>query len=261
MGYGYTDGNVSFDPSVPITDARLHTNSTVFGYAQSLGVLGRSAKFDVVAPYTWLDGKADVNGARKDREVSGWADPLVRFSVNFFGAPALSMKDFKNYRQNLIMGFSLRVSAPLGQYDETKLINIGTHRWAFKSEFGMSKAWGLWTVDVAPSITFYTSNTDFYNGGTLKQEPLYAVQAHLIRSFHSGVWVALDTTYFTGARTTVNGVINDNMRSDTRTGFTVALPVNRRHSVKLYGNTGTSSRTASYFNGMGAAWQYRWGGV
>lgn len=258
-GYNYTEGNVAFDPSVPIEDAKLHASSSLFGYAQSFGLWGCSAKFDIVAPYTWLDGNALVQGVRTRREVNGFADPMFRFSLNFLGAPALSVKDFKNYRQNLILGFGLRVSAPWGQYDPTRLVNIGTNRWSIKPELGISKAWGLWTVDVMPSVTFYTDNNDFMKGGTLTQKPLYAVQAHLIRSFRSGVWVALDSTYFTGAQSTANGVESDNRRADTHSGVTIALPVDRINSIKLNGGWGTSSRTGSYYNSIGAYWQIRWG--
>ena len=103
--------------------------------------------------------------------MSGFGDPLFRFSMNFYGAPALSLKEFANYRQDLIVGASLQVTAPLGQYDNSKLLNLGNNRWSFKPELGISKAWGPWTVEVAPSATFYTDNTDFYNGGTLSQAP------------------------------------------------------------------------------------------
>lgn len=258
-GYGYTEGNVGFDPSVPITDAQLHTNSTFVAYARSLGVGGRSAKFDVVLPYTWLSGSALFAGQPRARSVSGFGDPRFRFSMNFYGAPALSVKEFASYRQDLIIGASLQVSAPLGQYDESKLVNIGTNRWSFKPELGISKAWDSWTVEVASGATFYTDNKDFFNGGTLAQEPLYSVQGHIIHAFRSGVWLALDGTYYTGGRSTVNGVRENNRQSNTRTGLTVALPVDRRQSVKIYASTGTSSRTGSDFNSIGIAWQYRWG--
>jgi hypothetical protein len=258
-GYGYTEGNVALDPSVHITDADLRTNSTVLAYARSLGVGGRSAKFDVVLPYTWLAGSASLEGQRQERAVSGFGDPRFRFSMNFYGAPALSVKEFADYRQDLIIGASLQVGAPFGQYDASKLINIGTNRWSFKPELGISKAWDSWTVEVAPAVTFYTDNNDFENGGTLAQEPLYSVQGHLIHAFRSGVWLALDGTYYSGGRTTVNGVRENNLQSNTRMGLTVALPVDRSHSVKIYASTGTSSRTGSDFNGIGIAWQYRWG--
>ena len=73
----------------------------------------------------------------------------------------------------------------------------------------------------------------------------------------SGIWVAVDGTYYTGGRTTVDGV--DGNR-ETRLGVTVALPVNRHLSVKLYGSTGVSTRTGSDFEAVGLFLQYRWGG-
>ena len=85
--------------------------------------------------------------------MAGLGDPRFRFSFNLFGAPALSAKDFASYQQDLIVGVSLQFSAPLGQYDNTKLLNLGNNRWSFKPELGISKAWGPWTFEVAPSVT------------------------------------------------------------------------------------------------------------
>lgn len=109
------------------------------------------------------------------------------------GAPALSVKDFASYRQDPIVGMSLQVSAPL-------VLNLGNNRWSFKPELGISKAWGPWTFEVAPSVTIFSDNTDFFGGNTFAQAPIYAVQAHILYTFQSGVWMALDGIYFTGGR-------------------------------------------------------------
>lgn len=131
-GYGYAEGGVAFDPSVPLTNADMKIHTAVLAYARTLDVLGRSGKFDVVLPYVWLSGTADFEGQPRQRDVSGFGDPRLRFSVNFYGAPALSPEEFATYRQDLIVGASLQVSVPTGQYDADKLVNIGTNRWAFK---------------------------------------------------------------------------------------------------------------------------------
>lgn len=259
-GYGYADGTIAFDPSLPVADAKYRANAGVLAYARSLDVWGKSAKFDMVLPYSTFSGSALVGGQPKVREMSGFGDPLFRFSMNFYGAPALSLKEFADYRQDLIIGASLQVSAPLGQYDDSKFINLGNNRWSFKPELGVSKALGGWTVEIAPGATFYTDNTDFNKGSRFAQAPLYTVQGHVIYGFRSGIWLALDGTYFTGARTTVNGVRGDNLQTNTRAGLTLALPVDRHNSVKFYASTGTSSRTGADFNAVGVAWQYRWGG-
>ena len=258
-GYGYTEGSIGFDPAVPIEDAQLRTNSAFVGYSRSLAVRGLSGKAAMLMPYTGLDGSARVGDEPQQRQVSGFGDPLVRFSVNFLGAPALSLKEFAAYRQDLIIGGTLLLSMPLGQYDSSKVVNIGTNRWSLKAELGLSKEWGAWTVELAPSITVFTDNNDFLGGGTIEQEALYAAQGHLIYGFQSGIWLALDGTIYTGARTRVNGVQQDNEQSNTRAGITVALPVDRWNSVKLFASTGTSSRTGTDYEALGIAWQYRWG--
>jgi hypothetical protein len=260
MGYAYSKGGLATDPSVPLTNADLRIHSAIFGYARSLDVWGQSGKFDAIVPYAGLSGSAESAGTPHEREVSGFGDPRLRFSVNFYGAPALSLKEFADYRQDLIVGASLQVSVPVGQYDSDKLVNIGTNRWFFKPEIGVSKAWNAWTLELAAGATFYTDNEDFFGGKTREQDPIYSIQGGVIYSFASGVWVGLNGTYFTGGRTTVNGVKGDDMQQNSRVAATLAFPVDRRNSIKLYASDGVSTRIGSDFTVFGVAWQYRWGG-
>lgn len=259
-GYAYAEGGAAVDPSVPLTNANIKVNAAFLGYARALDVLGWSGKFDVVLPYAWLSGTAELAGQPHERDVSGFGDPRFRFTVNFYGAPALSLKEFGSYRQDLIVGASLQVSAPWGQYDSEKLVNIGTNRWWVKPELGVSKAWGSWITELAAGVTFYSDNKDFFGGKTREQDPIYSVQAHLIYNLPSGIWLAVDGTYYTGGRTTVDGVAGDDLQKNSRAGVTVTFPVDRRNSIKLNASTGVSTRTGGDFNAVGAAWQYRWGG-
>jgi hypothetical protein len=217
-----------------------------------------SAKLDAVLPYSWLSGEATFAGEPRERRVDGFNDPRFRFTWNFYGAPALSMQEFASFQQDLIVGASLQVSAPLGQYDASKAVNLGTNRWSIKPELGLSKAWGSLTLELAPSVTFYTRNDDFLDGMTREQDPLYAMQGHLVYSIGRGIWGAVDTTYYVGGRTKLNGVENDDRLESWRVGATLSLPVSRRHSVKLYGSTGVSIRTGADYDAVGIAWQYRW---
>src|SRR6185295_18379602 len=102
-----------------------------------------------------------------------------------------------------------------------------------------------------PSVTFFTDNTDFFNGSTFAQAPIYFVRGHIMYNFPSGIWASLDGTYFTGGRTTVNGVRGDNEQTNTRAGLTVALPVDRQNSIKFNASTGISTRTGSEFSTLG----------
>ncbi len=259
-GYAYTRGGVSFDPSVPLTNANINTSNAVLSFANVFDLWGDSARFDAIVPYTWLSGTAVYQGQSVQRTVSGFANPAFRLSVNLYGAPALSMKEFADWEQDLIIGVSLRVFAPWSQYDPTRLVNIGTNRWSFKPEIGISKALGPWTLEMQAAATIYTDNHDFFGGNTFSQDPLYSVQGHVIYAFRSGIWVSLDATYFTGGRTTVNGVLNNDLQQNWRIGATLAFPVDRANSIKFYASSGVAARTNNSYNLFGVAWQYRWGG-
>jgi len=258
-GYAYANGKLAFDPDTAIADANFHSNTGALAYVRSFAIGGQSAKFDMIVPGSSFAAQGVLNGQPREREMSGLGDPRFRVSVNLFGAPALSAKDFASYHQDLIVGVSLQVSAPLGQYDDSKLLNLGSNRWSFRPELGISKAWGPWTFEVAPSVTFFTNNTDFFGGNTFAQAPIYSVQGHILYTFPSGIWMALDGLYFTGGRTALNGVKSDNEQANTRAGLTLAVPIDRQNSLKLSASTGITSRTGSGFSAFGIAWQYRWG--
>ena len=187
-------------------------------------------------------------------------DPAFRLSINLYGAPALTLKEFAAWEQDLIIGASLQVSPPWSQYDSSRIVNIGTNRWSFKPEIGISKAVGPWTLEFQAAATFFTDNDDFFGGKTRSQDPLYSLQGHLIYGFRSGIWVSVDGTYFAGGRTTVDGVLNNDLQQNWRVGATLALPVDRSNSIKFYASSGVSARTGNNYDLIGVAWQYRWGG-
>jgi hypothetical protein len=259
-GFLHTKGGVAFASDTGISNPDVRINGAVFAYVRTLDLWGMSGKFDAVLPYSWLQGTAEYRGQTVERKVDGQLDPRFRLSVNFYGAPALELKDFRNYKQDLIVGASLQVSAPLGQYDETKLVNLGNNRWFFKPELGVSKAMGEWTLEGKLAATIYTKNDDFFNGNTRKQAPIYSAQANAIYSFANGVWGSLDATYYQGGRTTLNGERNFDLQKNWRVGGTLALPVDAQNSVKIQVSSGVSARTGNNYDLIGFVWQYRWGG-
>jgi len=261
LGYGYTEGDVGLDASVPIKDVKVNVHAGLLAYARSLDVWGLSGKVLAVLPMAEASGSAKVKGQEHDRQVFGLGDPLLRVSVNVYGAPALSMAEFPTYRQDTIVGVSLQVTAPLGQYDSTKLLNVGSNRWSFKPELGVSKAWGPVILELIPGITFFTTNVDFFNGKTLQQDPIYSVQGHVIYEIVPALWAAFDATYYTGGQTTIDGAKNAGPGpANVRLGLTAALSLSRHQSIKLYGSTGVYQRTDNDFWAVGMAWQFRWGG-
>ena len=258
-GYAHTTGNVSVAPTIPLKNAELTIDNAILAYSRSLDIFGKSGKVDFILPGASLSGTAEFQGKPKARDVGGFADPIARFYVNFYGAPALSMKDFAAYKQNLIIGASLAVTAPGGQYDPSKLVNLGTNRWSFKPELGISKAWGPLTTELAAGAYFFTDNNQPVTGNTQSQAPLYAAQGHLIYNFRPGIWGAFDANYYAGGRITNDGNIAADSLGNWRVGGTLSIAVHRQHSIKLYGTTGIYSRTGSTFDTIGIGWLFRWG--
>ncbi|KPK48130.1 MAG: hypothetical protein AMJ84_00535 [Acidithiobacillales bacterium SM23_46] len=258
-GYAYSKGGFSTDPSIPMEDAQLKTHTGVLAYARSLDLWGMSGKFDMILPYSRLSGTALLAGEPKERDVSGFSDPKFRLSVNFYGAPALSMQEFAAYQQDLVVGASVQVSAPGGQYDSSKAVNLATNRWSLKPDIGFSKSFGSLTLDLTTGVTFYSNNDDYYGGQTREQEPIYSVQTNLSYNFSRGAWASLGVTYYRGGATTVNGVRNDDALGNSRTGAILALPVDRYQSIKLSASSGISTRVGTSFDTVGIFWQYRWG--
>ena len=258
-GYSYSQGGVVFDPTIPLENADIHIHGTVFAWARSIKVGPMSGKVDVILPYGWLSGSAEFDGQTVTRDVSGLADPRLRMSVNFIGAPSLPLSEFRDYKQNFVLGGSLQVFLPLGQYDPLRLVNLGTNRYSFKPELGASKTFGPLQIELTGGIQFFTVNNDFYNGKTRSQAPIGSVQGHVNYNFKKGIWAALDGTYYWGGHTTVDGEEGQDLQKNTRLGLTVAIPLGIHHSVKINLSTGVSTRTGSDYDVAGLIWQYRWG--
>jgi len=258
-GYAHSQGGLSTDPSLPLTDAHLKIDTGVVAYVRGVDFWGRSGKVDVIAPYSHLSGTALVAGQPRERVVSGAGDPRFRLSVNFYGAPALTLPEYPAYQQDLVVGASVQVTAPWGQYDASKAVNLGTNRWSIKPDIGFSKAFAPFTIDLTAGVTLFSRNDDYFGGQTLDQAPLYSAQANLSYDFGRGIWASLGATFYRGGRTTVNDAPKDNVLSNSRVGLTVAVPIDRYYAIKFNASSGISTRTGTNFDTVGLVLQYRWG--
>lgn len=258
-GFQNSTGALIFDTSLPITDANADVDMGLIGYVRTLDVAGNLAKFGVILPYASISARGFLDGNLRTRDTTGLADPTFYFSYNFYGAPALSIKEFRSFQPGTVSGFTVKLKAPLGEYEPDKLINISTNRWTIEPGIGISKPVGNWTLETSAAVAFFTDNDNFFNGQTRQQDNLYSAQFHVTYSFPRNIWAAVSATYFTGGRTTIDGIENNDRQENWRTGFTLAIPVNLYHSIKLYGSNGVSQRTGNSFDTLGLVWQYRWG--
>ncbi|MEJ2513823.1 MAG: transporter [Gammaproteobacteria bacterium] len=257
-GYGRSSGPVLFDPSVPLEDASLETDIAVLGYARGINVFGRSGSVSAAASYVGTRGNALLEGERAYGKNYGLADPTFRASVNLLGAPALSPAEYRSWQHDLIVGVGLLVQAPFGDYERNKVLTIGTNRWLFRPELGMSKVFGRWQLELVGTVSFFTDNDEPRSGDTLSQDPLYAIRGHLIYNFPRGRWLSLDATHYQGGEQEIDGARQAGTQRNGRYGLTLSTPLGPADSVKFYASTGAYARLGGDFDLFGIAWQHRW---
>jgi hypothetical protein len=71
---------------------------------------------------------------------------------------------FAIYKPTTTVGVSLTIIAPTGLYNAHKVLNLGSDRWLFKSEFAVSHPFGSeqkWEFDAYANADFYTDNTSY----------------------------------------------------------------------------------------------------
>ncbi|HEX5069944.1 MAG TPA: transporter [Vicinamibacterales bacterium] len=254
----FNNGDVTFDPALPIENARATIGAGVIGYTRSFGLAGRYANISVGLPYGNGHIEGMVLGERRQRSPAGLGDIVVRTAVNLYGARAMSPQEFASYKQKTIVGASLVVVMPVGAYDSTKAINVGSNRWAFKPEIGVAHRAGAWTFEGDFAMLFYTDNTNFFNGALYEQDPIVAVQGHVIRAFKPGLWAAFDANFWRGGRPTTNGVPGSELQKNSRVGATLALPIKRQHQLRVAYSFGAYTRLGGDFNALGVSYSYVW---
>jgi len=255
----FNSGDLAFDPSGPISDASANIGNGGIAYIRTMGAFGRSANASILVPYVRGDLEGLYLGEYQAVSRSGMGDPKVRFAINLYGAPAMTLKEFMAYKPEWTVGASLSVKVPLGQYDSSKLINIGANRWAFKPEIGIARTFGRWRIEGDFGFWVFTDNDDFFGGGTRSQEAIGSFQFHLIYSINPLMWIAYDVNYYTGGRTSFGGGKNEDLQSNSRMGLTFSIPVNRNNTLKFSYSRGAFTTIGADFDSFGVAWTHIWG--
>jgi len=258
ISYSANSGGLLFDPSLPVQDGHVTASSPQLAVGEALGIFGRSGQVLAVLPYVVADLSGKLNGSEQARHRSGLADALFRLAVNIYGAPAMDLREFSEYRPKTIVGASLTVTAPSGQYDPNVLINIGTNRWAFKPEIGVSRFFRKWEFEAAFGVWLYTKNADFYGNTFRTQAPLGSIQSHVVRNLPHRTWFALDGTFYTGGRTVVGDTVSANYQGNTRFGLTFGVALSRKQALRLAYFDGATTRFGTDISSLSIAYQVIW---
>ena len=269
LTWAFYSGGLNFNDAVPIVGATGNYNVPVFSYYHSLNFFGRSANVIASLPYAVGTFSGDVLGNQRSVYRSGLLDFSARLSVNLLGGPAMQPQQFSKWKQKKILGASLKIVAPTGQYDPTKLINWGINRWAFKPELGYSQRWGPWVLDGYAGVWFYTTNSTSFsipNPVPQSQSPVGSLEGHFSYDFKRlkklnklRGWASLDANLWWGGITTLNGIRNlETRQTSSRIGGTVAIPFAGQQSIKVSYSDGAYIRVGGNYQNVSVAWQYTW---
>jgi hypothetical protein len=266
LSYIYNDGELNFNGTVPIVDATGRLSIPALSLYRSFSLFGRSANAAATLPYGVGSFKGAVLGQEIVADRSGLGDSVFRLAVNLLGAPAMKLSELRGWKQRHLLGASLKLVAPTGQYDPTKLINLGGNRWGFKPELGYSVRLGNWIVDAYAGVWFFTTNPEFFSRNQYvpgvqeqTQAPVYAFETHLSYDVRPRLWVSFDANFWYGGRTSLNGVENTaTLQKASRIGVTASLPITRRQAIKLNFADGAYVRFGGDYTIVSAAWQYSW---
>lgn len=266
LTYSHFNGSLEFDGAVPITGATATISLPIIGYYHSLDFFGRSANITVAIPYGVGDLQGTVFQAPKYTYRSGFLDSFLRFSVNLKGGSAMKPAEFVKWKQKVLLGASLKIVAPTGQYDPTRLLNWGNNRWAFKPELGYSQRWGHWVLDGYGAAWFFTANPEFFSHNMYfpgvqvqTEQPIGTFEVHLSYDIRPRLWVSLDGNFWFGGKTSLNGAENPvTLQRSSRVGATASVPLTKHQSIKgSYSNGAYISYGGTYQN-VSLGWQYSW---
>jgi len=256
-GFSRSTGSVLTDPTLPVTDIDAKVNAIPLAVGYTFGMFGKLALITAALPYSWADISGKVGEEARTITRSGLADTRAKLSINLVGNPALRLREYAKAPRKTIVGTSLTMMAPTGQYYGSKLINIGTNRWAFKPEVGVSVPTGRWDLDAYLGVWLFTNNDNFYPGGRMRsQERVVALQGHASYTIKPRLWVAFDATWYQGGAATVEGGEPSEQMNNSRLGATLSFPMGRFQSLKFAYSSGVAVRTGTDFRTLSVGYQF-----
>jgi len=255
---GHSEGGVLTDPSLPVTDIEAQIDALAFGYGRTFGIAGHSANVALALPYITVDASGDVGEQRTAVTREGLGDAKLRLAMNLIGGPVMTPREFAQRDPKTTLGVSVTLNIPSGEYLPDKLVNIGTNRWAAKTEVGLTHPIGKWLLEGYVGAWWFQDNDEFFGDQRREQDPLAGIQAHVSYTFKPRLWLALNTTYYQGGQTTLNGISKHDRQANSRLGLTFSMPLGKEYSLKLNWSRGATTRIGSNFTTYGVGLQYAW---
>jgi hypothetical protein len=262
--YARTQGDISFDPELGVEDARFDLDTLLVGYVRSFELFDRSVRVEIRQAVQNGEWTGLVAGVPTSVQRSGLSDTFVRLAINLVGGPPLSGPAYAEHRRthafDTIVGAAIGVQLPTGEYFNDKLINLGSNRFTIRPQLGVQHRRGSWTFEATGAAWIYTDNESFFNGNTLSRDPFFSLDGAIIYSFRSGIWASAAAGVGVGGRTSLNGVVNRDSRTDSVWALGVGFPINQMFGVRVnyidshrWRLIGNETRTITV--GLSASWR------
>jgi Putative MetA-pathway of phenol degradation len=256
-GFGRSQGPIVLDPSLDVDNVQGDLWITTVGVGHVFAVAGRQGRLLAVVPIASGDIVGEVHGSSERQPLTGAVDPRIKLSVGLHGAPALTLSEFARApRRTLLIGASLTVAPPWGQYEPTQLVNLGYNRWAFKPEVGASRQIERWTIEGIAGVWLFSENHEYFPGtARRRQEPLASWQGHVSYALPHRSWVAIDVTGFAGGQTRVDRAPSPDQQRNARVGATFSVPLPAQQSLKFVYSQAAATARGSGFTTLNVTWQ------
>lgn len=257
--YGFANGAVFMDPSLPVDDVDADVHLVVGRYVRTLELFGLPSKVKVVLPWSSGHWEGFLEDEFRIRDARGIGDARLVLEMQFAGAEPSEVPVPAADRDETVWGARLQVITPTGEYDSSKLINLGANRWGVIPEIGFGLPIGKWSLEGAIGAWIFGDNDDFFNGHRFEQDPLLVAKFHAIRSIRPGFWWAFSAGYGYGGRTTVDGVPRDTFQRNWRLAFMLAYPIRSNQGLTLSIGSGGSFGAGTDFDTISLGYQLSWG--
>lgn len=260
LTYQKSTGDIVTDPSLPITGVDSDIDYIQLAYQRTFSLIGRTASIQLSQPFADGATEGSAEGTALRRELTGLTDARARLSVNLKGAPSMDAAGFQALRADpqTIVGASLLVQAPTGEYEPDKVINIGSNRWAVKPAIGV--IWPIrptWLLEFEIGVWFFGDNDDFL-GETREQDPILSAEVHLVKRIRSSFWVSLDANFYEGGRTSVGEIEQANLQRNSRVGATIVVPIKGKHAIRGSVSTGVATESGGDYEMLTLSYVYAW---
>ena len=260
LAYAYAHSNASIDTSLVVAGAKFNLNQGTITYTRYFGFVHRVAWIEASVPLAGLSGS--VSGTDIHGSATGAGDSSYAVSALLKGGPALSVAQFADYKATTTVGVNLSITAPMGQYNPNRLLNLGTDRWSFKPELALSQPFGheqKWQCDVYAHAYFFTDNTSYHGTEILRQQPLPGLEGHISYFVGDSVWASIDTLYSFRGSTVVNGIDQNDAQKNFALGGEVNVSLNPRNSLVFQFAKALVHQNGPSITGFAVKYNYSWG--